>query len=103
MKKAEIIAEVQKHPYLDFSKHKDLLALVVCSDFFCGPDEQSDFEEVVFAVEKDWLVNYLNCEHVDWNEENVRCWLQEEYTSYDSFQIYEAALKDNAIVMIDFN
>jgi len=70
---------------------------------FCEADEEADFEEVIFAVEKDWLVNFMNRERVAWNGESVMRWLQDEYTSYDSYQIYKKALKENAIVMIDFD
>lgn len=103
MKKADIIAEVKKRPHASFPEHKELLALGVCSEFFCEPDEETDFEEVLFAVEQDWLVNYMKREYPDWDEVDVRRWLREEYTSYDSIKIYEAALKDDAILMIDFD
>ena len=102
-KKSKLIAEVREHPYVDFHKHKELIGLAVCSEMFCEADEEADFEEVIFAVEKDWLVNFMNRERVAWNGESVMRWLQDEYTSYDSYQIYEEALKENAIVMIDFD
>ena len=102
MKKTEIITEIRKHPFKKFHKYNDLIGLAICSDMFCEPDEESEFEELLFIVEKDWLVKYMNRENTEWDEKKIRRWLRETYTSYDSIQIYEAALEENAIVMIDF-
>ena len=101
MKKAEIAAEVHKYPCYNFYKHNELLALAVSSEMFC--DEDVDFQELVFAVEKEWLVNYMNRPRVQYDGESVKKWLQSEYTSEDSYLIFETALTENAIMMIDFD
>lgn len=103
MKKEEIIATIKKHPYLDFNKHKDLLAMTVCSEYFCAPDEATDFTELLFAVEKEWLFGFIKQEYGAWSMKRIKQWLQEEYTSEDSTKIFFSALINNAIVMFNFN
>ena len=85
--------------YLDFAKHKDLIAFCVCSECLTtckDEDIEPDFDEIVVAVEKDWLFDYMQME-------NPLEYLQNEYTSDDSINWFNAALEQNKIAMIEFN
>ena len=103
--KNEILELYHQHSFTGFSKHNELLGLVVCAESFYGEDVNQEFNEVVFAVEKNWLISYLKMQRGwrQWSGEIVKQWLREEYTSDDSYEIFYAALEDNAIVMLEFN
>jgi hypothetical protein len=88
-------------PYMEFSEHKDLIAFCVCSEYFmdCEDEEngiEADFNELVAVVEKDWLFEYMDME-------DPLDYLQNEYTSDDSIDWYDEALKHNKVVMVSFN
>lgn len=88
-------------PYKDFAEHKDLIAFCVCSECFMdGEDEnngvEADFNEVIAIVEKDWLFDYMDVE-------NPLEYLQNEYTSDDSIDWFDEALRQNKVVMVGFN
>ena len=103
--KNEILKLYRKHQFTRFSEHNELLALVVCADCFYDGDEKWEFDELIFAVEKAWLIDYLNENHdwIKWDEAVVQEWLQNEYTSEDSYPIFYEALSNNQIVMLEFN
>ena len=87
--------------YLEFWKHKDLIAFCVCSEYFmdCEDDEngiEADFNEVIAIVEKDWLFEYMDME-------DPLDYLQNEYTSDDSIDWFDEAIRQNKIVMVGFN
>lgn len=91
-------------PYRDFEKHKDLIAFVVCGEYFSYDYEtdtelELDFDEVVVAVEKDWLFDLMRNDDID----NPLDYLQNEYTSDDSFSWFQQANIECKIVMIEFN
>ena len=84
-------------PYKDYEKHKDLISFCICSEYFVDIDEEeADFDEVVAIVEKDWLFDYIDME-------NPLEYLQNEYTSDDSINWFDEAIKCNKIVMVGFN
>ena len=68
-------------------------------------EEECDFEEVVFVLEKEWLLDRMKKEEQfkDFDSEKLQKWLQETYTSEDSEWIFNEAMQANKIVMIDFN
>lgn len=103
--KNKILEAYRKHPYIKFAEHNELLALVVCAENFYEDYEKQEFDELIFAVEKDWLINYLNKNRywIKWDLEEVQGWLQNEYSSDDSYAIFYDALSENAVVMLDFN
>lgn len=111
--KKRIKESFDKYSYMDFWKHNDLVAMSCDAEMFLTEDEsyeELEIEEVAFVVDKKWLIDFMNREHIamshnggEWNSRNLRHWLRNEYTSVESTQIYIAALEDNAIVMIDFN
>lgn len=100
MNKKDIVEELGNHPYLEFSEHENLKAMVVCSESFGGEEEVFDFEELIFVVPTNWLEAYakesLGVSDLDY-------WLQNEYTSDKSYKIYQAALTESKVVMINFN
>ena len=91
-------------PYLDFAKHKDLIAITVGADYYtydCETDTEleADFGEVIAVVEKDWLFNFMLREGI----ENPLDYLQNEYTWDDSCIWFENAKAQGKIAVIEFN
>ena len=90
----------------DFRLHNELLALScdpedLASD---GDPETCGFEELLFAVEKDWLIAHLNrTTYAYWNADSVKKWLKTEHTSEDAAAIFKAALLQRAVIMLEFN
>lgn len=87
--------------YLEFAEHRDLISFCVCSEYFmdCEDDEngiEADFDEVIAIVEKDWLFEYMDME-------NPLDYLQNEYTSDDSINWFDEAIRQNKIVLVGFN
>ena len=97
-----ILASIE--PYMDFAKHKDLIAFCVCSEYFSYDVEtdseiETDFNELVVGVEKDWLFNFMKGYEI----ENPLEYLQNEYTSDDSLVWFDSAVEQRKVVMVDFN
>lgn len=91
-------------PYMEFAEHKDLIAFCVCDGYFvydCETDTEfeTDFDEVVVVVEKDWLFELMEKDGID----NPLDYLQNEYTSDDSFFWFDEAVKNSKVVMVNFN
>ena len=90
-------------PYLDFGKHKDLVAITIGADYFTydweiDTDLVADFYEVVVGVEKEWLFNQMVEEGID----DPLDYLQNEYTWDDSITWFDNAKIDGKIAMIEF-
>lgn len=103
--KNKILELYHKHQFTRFGDHNELFALVVCADNFYDDNEKWEFDELIFAVEKEWLINYLN-EHkswIKWDGAEVQGWLQNEYSSDDSYAIFYEALSNSQVVMLEFN
>lgn len=97
-----ILASIE--PYMDFAKHKDLIAFCVCDGYFAYDIEtdseiETDFNELVVVVEKDWLFNLMR----EYEIENPLDYLQNEYTSDDSLVWFDRAIEQRKVVMVDFN
>ena len=91
-------------PYVDFWKHKDLTAFCVCGEYLAyfdddGNEFESDFDELVVVVEKDWLFEFMKEHEI----ENPLDYLQNEYTSDDSSVWFDEAVEQSKVVMVDFN
>lgn len=103
-----ILKEVAETKYQDYGKHKDLISFGVCDGYFgyntdTDEDEESDFDEVIVVVEKDWLFDLIKrTEEFKTNEEVLK-FLQEKYTSDDSSTWYEEAILAHKVVMVDFD
>lgn len=112
--KERLLEECKKHPFLQFWRHNELLAMSVdaevimldfAEEFDMEFDEADDLmiEEIAFAVEKKWLINYMNRNGNGWDDRKLKRWLREEYTSADSEKIFLSALNESQIVMLEFN
>lgn len=91
-------------PYLDFSKHKDLVAFTVGADYFSYDHEtdtelEADFVEIIVAVEKDWLFKTMLAEEI----EDPLDYLQNEYTWDDSYEWFVSAKIHGKIAVVEFN
>lgn len=103
-----ILKEVAEAKYQDYEKHRDLISFCVCDGYFdynadTNEEEESDFDEVIVVVEKDWLFNLIKQDNNFKMDYEVRIFLQEEYTSDDSSTWYEEAILAHKVVMVDFN
>lgn len=88
-------------PYMDYAQHKDLISFCVGNECFEDWEDEADgieadFNEVIVIVEKDWLFDYMNMD-------NPLEYLQNEYTSDDSIDWFDEAVRHNKIVMVGFN
>lgn len=97
-----ILASIE--PYKDFAEHKDLIAFCVCDGYFgydveTDSEIETDFNELVVVVEKDWLFNLMKENEI----ENPLEYLQNEYTSDDSLVWFDNAAEQGKVVMVDFN
>lgn len=86
--------------YEGYAEYKDLISFLVCSESFMDWEDEvngieADFSEVIVVVEKDWLFDYMGIE-------NPREYLQNEYTSDDSINWFDAAAYDNKVLMVSF-
>lgn len=91
-------------PYLDFPKHRDLIAITIGADYFTydyetDTDLEADFGELVVAVEKDWLFDCIKRDGI----ENPIDYLQNEYTWDDSIEWFRSAVVDCKIAVVEFN
>ena len=96
-----ILYNLSQNHYLDFEKHKDLISFCVCSEWFTDykDENEPDFNELIVVIEKDWLFSYMKKEGIN----DPLKYLQEEYTSDDSYDWYEEGISNQKIVMISFN
>lgn len=97
-----ILASIEH--YIGFAEHKDLIAFCVCDGYFAYDVEsdseiETDFNELIAVVEKDWLFNLMREDGI----ENPLDYLQNEYTSDDSFVWFDKAVDQRKVVMVDFN
>lgn len=91
-------------PYMEFAKHKDLVAFTVGESYFCYDCEtdtelEADFCEVIVVVEKDWLFDLMKKSGL----ENPLNYLQNEYDWDDSIEWFEDAKMDGKVVAVEFN
>ena len=91
-------------PYMEFYKHKDLIAFSLGESYVCYDDEtdaelEADFNEIIVVVEKDWLFNIMKEDGI----KNPLDYLQNEYTWDDSYFWFLKAKDEGKIVVIEFN
>lgn len=98
LNRKEIRKIVEDHRYLNFWTHEDLKGLCVCP--YEDEDYNPDYQEMIYIVPTKWLKNIVKEE---FGIKNLDLWLQEEYTSDESEIIFERALNERQIVMVDFN
>lgn len=101
-----ILKEVAEAKYRDYEKYRDLISFCVCDDYFVynqDTEEESNFDEVIVVVEKDWLFNLIKRIRNFKTNKEVLKFLREEYASDDSSIWYEEAILRHKVVMVDFN
>lgn len=106
--------EVRQRILLDVNKsitnypineHRDLIAICVCDGYFGDVEDnnngiESDFNEVIAVVDKNWLFDYMKKTE---DIENPRDYLINEYTSDDSSVWFDEANRAGMIAMVAFN
>lgn len=102
-----ILKEVSEAKYQDYEKHRDLISFCVCDGYFgynadTDEEEESDFDEIIVVVEKDWLFDLIKRTEDFRTDDEVLKFLQEEYTSNDSSIWYCDALRERKVIMVDF-
>ena len=95
--KRTIRSLVTENCYLRFGDHEDLKALCICP--FDEEDYKADYEELTYVVPSNWLKQTIK-ELFD--VDDVDTWLREEYTSDESEIVFEKALTERQVVMVDF-
>ena len=103
MTKTDFETELEKVRYFDYGKHKPLVNLSCLipaeTEEIDGKIEILDEEcEIIFAVPCDWLVNQR-----DETWQNVKDWLDNEYTSEESQIVLENAIKENKVAFWKIN
>lgn len=88
---------VKENCYVRFGDHEDLKALCICP--FDEEDYKADYEELAYVVPSNWLKQTVK-ELFD--VDDVDMWLKEEYTSDESELVFERALNERQVVMVDF-
>lgn len=99
-KKNDIKNIVKNNSYLEFGQHEDLKALCICP--FAEDDTfyNSDYYEMAFIVPLNWLKEVAK---EMFEVDDLDSWLQGEYTTDESEPIFERALNERKVVMVDFN
>lgn len=97
--KKDIRNIVKENCYLKFGDHEDLKALCICP--FSKDEEfyNPDYQELSFIVPTNWLKEVVK---EMFEIKDLDYWLQNEYTSDESEVIFERALNERQIVMVDF-
>lgn len=90
---------IKNNCYLEFGRHEDLRALCVYP-FEEDDDCSSDYYELAFIVPTKWLKETVNGM---FNISDIDDWLQNEYTTDESELIFERALNERKVVMVDFD
>ena len=90
---------VNNNCYLRFGDHEDLKAM--CIYPFAEDDDfyNNDYEELTFIVPKEWLVETVK---EMFEVKDLDDWLQNEYTTDESELVFEKALNERQVVMVDF-
>ena len=88
---------VKENCYVRFGDHEDLKALCICH--FDDEDYKADYEEMTYVVPSNWLKQVAK-ELFDIDDVDI--WLREEYTSDESELVFERALNERQVVMVDF-
>lgn len=95
------------NPYLFYHLHNDLISFSVSSECFEDWNEveknggvaMAGFNELLVVVDKEWLFTYMKVNGI----KNPRKYLQNEYTSDDSYEWFVEANKAGYVVGVMFN
>lgn len=88
--------------------YDDTISFNVCEEYLSlnpntQEEDENDFDEVIVTVEKEWLFNLIKSEEKITTDNEVKRFLEEEYTSDDSSIWFEEAVLAKKIVSVDFN
>ena len=72
----------------------DDLKVLFLSSGYLTEDEGCGYDELIFAVRKDYLFEYLKGDEIKTLEDMER-WLREEYTSDDTYGLYQQSFLKN--------
>lgn len=78
------------------SQYDDLKVLFI-SNGFMTEDEDCGYDDYLFAVRKQWLLENLKEDGIE-TEEDLERWLREEYIDDQSYILYQKALSEKEIV-----
>lgn len=78
----------------------DDLKVLFLNSGYLTEDETCGYDELLFAVRKEYLLNWLKgvADH-EIDEEFMENWLRNEYTSDDAYPLYQQARHDKEIVV----
>lgn len=97
----DTIRNIVKHNcYLKFGDYEDLKALCICPYAEDETFYKSDYYELTFVVPLNWLKTVVK---ELFEVSDLDYWLQNEYTTDESELIFERALNERQVVMIDFD
>lgn len=86
--------------YLDFTKYHDLKALIIRPHEEDETDYIPDYYEMIFIVPTVWLKDVVQ---ELYEVDDLDFWLKNVYTSTESECIFEMALNESQVVMVDFD
>lgn len=97
----EIKNLVRENSYSQYEEYEDLKALCISS--FAEDEEfySPDYRELIFVVPAKWLRKIVKEEFYD--SADLEFWLKNVYTTDESESIFEEALEQRQIVMVDFD
>ena len=99
-KKETIRNIVNNNCYLKFGDHEDLKALCICPFAEDETFYEPDYYEMKFVIPLNWLKKTVK---EMFEIDDLDYWLQNEYTTDESEMIFEKALNDRQVVMVDFS
>lgn len=88
---------VKNNCFLEFGKHADLRAICINEEDFTHKNR--DWIEMAFVVPTKWLKEFCKKE---FGVDDLDYWLSDVYTSDESEIIFENALEERQVVMVDF-
>ena len=91
---------VKNNCYLQFGNHEDLKALCICPFAEDETFYKPDYYEMAFVVPLNWLKEVAK---EMFEIDDLDSWLQNEYTTDESELIFERALNERQVVMVDFD
>lgn len=99
-KKEDIRRVVKENCYLKYGEHEDLKSLCICPFAEDETFYDNDYFEMIFVVPTNWLKKLVK---EKFEVKDLDYWLQNEYTTDESEVIFEEALNERQVVMVDFD
>ena len=99
-KREDIRSVVKDNCYLKYGEHEDLKSLCICPFAEDETFYKNDYYEMIFVVPTNWLKEVVG---EMFEVKDLDYWLQNEYSTDESEIIFERALNERQVVMIDFD